>query len=142
MGNRAVITFAASPTIGIYVHWNGGPESITGFCMAAQEVCRSTPGEEPDYSFARLVECIGTYFGGNLSLGVGLTSRLDTDNGDNGTYRVGPGWLDIEQSTNGKKGSIWQKIADLSAKDQAKAEAIKANILGKREAAAAADMRS
>ncbi len=139
MGNRAVITFAAQPEIGIYVHWNGGPESVWGFALAAEQVCRGTPEGEADYSFARLVECIGTYFGGNLSLGVGLTKRLDTDNGDNGTYRIGSAWTEIEQS-KGSKGAKWHKVEAPTGEDLVKTHAIRDMILAKREAAAAVEV--
>ena len=92
MGNRAVIAFQeerltmiASDTVGIYLHWNGGPESVTAFLDAAKELgVRS----ENEYGAARLCQIIGNWFGGTISLGIGPCGKLDTDNGDNGTYIV------------------------------------------------------
>ena len=91
MGNRAVIAFQeerltmiASDTVGIYLHWNGGPESVEAFLTAAKEL-----GVRPDdYGIARLCQIIGNWFGGTLSIGIGTCRTMDTDNGDNGTYVV------------------------------------------------------
>jgi hypothetical protein len=91
MGNRAVIAFQeetltmiASDTVGIYLHWNGGPDSVHAFLDAAKEL-----GVRPDdYGVARLCQIIGNWFGGTLSIGIGLCRTMDTDNGDNGTYVV------------------------------------------------------
>ena len=89
MGNRAVITFAKKPnrnSLGIYLHWNGGPESILAFVEAADKF-KIRFGEE-SYALARLTQIIGNFFGGRTSIGVGTLARLDCDNGDNGIYRV------------------------------------------------------
>jgi hypothetical protein len=91
MGNRAVIAFQDAShnevqpdSVGIYVHWNGGPESVTAFLDAAKEL-----GVRPDdYGVARLCQIIGNWFGGTLSIGIGTCRTMDTDNGDNGTYVV------------------------------------------------------
>jgi len=39
MGNRAVITASELQTVGvgIYLHWNGGPESVLAFLDVARE---------------------------------------------------------------------------------------------------------
>lgn len=85
MGNRAVIQFGeAKDAIGIYLHWNGGPESVAAF-LAAAEKFQVRPD---DYGVAKLCQIIGNFLGGTLSLGVGLARNLDRDNGDNGTYIV------------------------------------------------------
>ena len=91
MGNRAVIAFQEEnwntvqpDSVGIYLHWNGGPDSVTAFLDAAKQL-----GVRPDdYGVARLCQIIGNWFGGTLSLGIGKCRTLDTDNGDNGTYVV------------------------------------------------------
>lgn len=92
MGNRAVIAFQDGSldhvqlnAPGIYLHWNGGPDSVTAFLDAAKELgvrCES------EYGAARLCQIIGNWFGGTLSIGVGICRNMDTDNGDNGTYVV------------------------------------------------------
>lgn len=94
MGNRAVITTApyAETNIGIYLHWNGGRESVEAFLAAAKALGMRSPGGDPYYAMARLVQIIGNFFGGSTSIGIGLCSELDTDNGDNGTYVIGGDW--------------------------------------------------
>jgi len=100
MGNRAVIAFQEEnwrtvqpDSLGIYLHWNGGPESVTAFLDAAKELgVRS----ENEYGAARLCQIIGNWFGGTLSIGIGTCRTMDTDNGDNGTYVVdlkNYGWM-------------------------------------------------
>jgi hypothetical protein len=92
MGNRAVITLDQNPTLdslGIYLHWNGGPESVLAFAQAAHDLgALGRLGEHNDYPLARLVQVIGNFFGGTLSLGVDKIGRLDHDNGDNGLFVV------------------------------------------------------
>ena len=83
MGNRAVVQFEDGT--GIYLHWNGGPESVLAFLDAAKKLGVRT---NEDYGVARLVQIIGNWFGGTLSLGVGDALRLDRNNGDNGTYII------------------------------------------------------
>ena len=85
MGNRAVIQFGRSKkSPAIYLHWNGGVESVQAFLDVAKDL-----GCRPDnYGVARLAQIIGNWFGGTLSLGVGIADKLDRDNMDNGTYIV------------------------------------------------------
>ena len=87
MGNRAVISFQDSSEntldtsqVGIYLHWNGGIESIEAFCQAASALGVNEP--------ARFIQMIGNWFGGNQSVYVDVISRLDYDNHDNGTYVI------------------------------------------------------
>jgi len=82
MGNRAVIQFEDGT--GIYLHWNGGVESVLAFLDTAKHFKL----RQDDYGQARLIQIIGNFFGGSLSLGVGKASSLDRDNFDNGTYHV------------------------------------------------------
>lgn len=103
MGNRAVIAFGKSSdsvnlkqTFGIYLHWNGGRESVQGFLYATKELMKQA-GRGPDgqYGPARLVQIIGNFLGGALSLGLGPLCELDCDNGDNGTFVVDPETMEI-----------------------------------------------
>ena len=92
MGNRAVITTvgATDNTTGIYVHWNGGVNSIEAFCA----YCDMKGFRSPDtdsYGFAYLATVIGNFFGDGLSLGIDCVKYLDTDNYDNGVYYL-KGW--------------------------------------------------
>tara|TARA_Y100001938_G_C8085830_1_gene431959 strand:+ start:418 stop:795 length:378 start_codon:yes stop_codon:yes gene_type:complete len=84
MGNRAVIEIQDTG-IGIYLHRNGGRNSIQAFLDVAKEYDVRT---SEDYGTARLVQIIGNFFGGTLSVGIAPIEQLDTDNGDNGVYVI------------------------------------------------------
>ncbi len=86
MGNKAVITTEARD-IGVYLHWNGGRNSIEAFLLYCKIKGYRAP-ENGCYGWARLCQVIGNYFGGGLSLGINRYDKLDTDNGDNGTYII------------------------------------------------------
>lgn len=89
MGNRAVITWGTpsnyEDSLGIYLHWNGGPDWVKSF-LAYCEMRQFRSPDTDNYGYARLCQIIGNYFGGGLSLGIDLCKNLDCDNGDNGTY--------------------------------------------------------
>jgi len=96
MGNRAVISFKCegvpkeySPSI--YLHWNGGRDSIEGF-LKAHKIADFRNG---DYGIARLIQLITNWFGGGLSVGVGVYCQMDTNNGDNGVYWINPKTFEI-----------------------------------------------
>lgn len=101
MGNRAVICFShkaewaeleTRDPIGVYLHWNGGRDSVEGFLKAAREL---KLGGDKDYTVARFVQMVANFFGGTSSIGVGKLSDLDCDNGDNGLYVVDPTTLEV-----------------------------------------------
>lgn len=90
MGNRAVIT-TPDKRIGVYVHWNGGKDSIEAFLKYC-ELQGFRPPEKDNYGWARLCQVISNFFTekqkDGLSIGIDLYDRLDTDNGDNGVYVI------------------------------------------------------
>ena len=93
MGNRAVITTRENfknNGVGIYLHWNGGRDSVEAFLKYA-ELKGHRPPDEDCYGWARLCQIIGNFFGGSYSIGVDTVDNLDTDNYDNGTYII-EGW--------------------------------------------------
>ena len=86
MGNRAVIT-TEEKKIGVYLHWNGGYDSVNAFLT----YCKLRDFREPEddnYGWARLCQVIGNYFGGDLSVGIDTLDCLDCKNGDNGVYII------------------------------------------------------
>lgn len=88
MGNRAVICKGKhrSQAIGIYLHWNGGRDSVEAFLSVAKE---KTEGRRDDQlNFARLTQVISNYFDTGICFGVDLCKNLDCDNFDNGVYEV------------------------------------------------------
>ena len=86
MGNRAVIT-TEEKKIGVYLHWNGGRDSVEAFLKVCKDKGHRCP-EDDSYGWARLCQVIANYFGGTNSVGINLYSRLDTDNWDNGVYII------------------------------------------------------
>ena len=98
MGNRAVITSKENfenNGIGIYLHWNGGRDSVEAFL----KYCELKGYREPTsdcYGWARLTQVIGNFFGGSTSLGVDVVNRLDCDNWDNGVYII-DGWKIVDR---------------------------------------------
>lgn len=93
MGNRAIIT-DKDRAVALYLHWNGGRDSVEAFV----EYCRlkryRAPGQDTSYAFARLAQVIGNFFGGTCSVGV-MPYTNDEDmaclGDDNGVY-VLDGW--------------------------------------------------
>ena len=86
MGNRAVIA-TREKKIGVYLHWNGGRDSVEGFLTYCKLKGYRCP-EKDNYGWARLCQVIGNFFGGECSVGIDLYDNLDTDNGDNGVYII------------------------------------------------------
>lgn len=88
MGNRAVIT-DRNRDLGIYLHWNGGYDSVDAFL----DYCRihnfRTPEKDP-YGWARLTQVIANFFGPDgLSIGIQpYTSDINMSPGDNGIYVI------------------------------------------------------
>lgn len=86
MGNRCVITTEARE-IGVYLHYNGDPD----FVASLLRYCSLAGIRKPEnncYGWARLCQVAANYFGGTLSVGINRYDKLDTDNGDNGTYII------------------------------------------------------
>lgn len=119
MGNRAVVTFANRCEIekhlvpaekggngeklegfvadnphrvGVYLHWNGGRDSIVAFLGACKKL-GYRGGASDDYGVACFTQTVRNFFGKRgLSVGVNTLKCLDTDNGDNGVYVVDDKW--------------------------------------------------
>jgi hypothetical protein len=119
MGNRAVVTFASGDAIaryikgdaeiegakklegfvaanpnrvGVYLHWNGGYDSVKPFCMACKRL--GFRGAVTDnYGVACFTQLVRNFHGlDGLSVGVNTLNRLDTDNYDNGVFVVDDEW--------------------------------------------------
>lgn len=130
MGNRAVIAYESQPGIGIYVHWNGGVESMLAFLEAAKQRGARKPGGDSCYSFARLTQTIADYFdGGECSIGVGPLSSLDCSNGDNGLYWIGGNW---EITKREHSNSLVRTVEQLSDAQREKYESMVTELTTKR----------
>ena len=105
MGDRGNIIFGSGDAISpaIYLHRNGGPESVYGFLTLLK---RRGVGGPVDYVAARFVQLVGEVFDGregdgNLPFGIvngpeaitlDALDRVATDQTDNGFYVVAPGY--------------------------------------------------
>ncbi len=101
MGNRAIITtranFENGVGMGLYLHWNGGRDSVEGFLKYCQIKGFSGFGEDDSYAFARLTQVVGNFFGGGSSVGVDVYNFTEDPWCDNGIYIVGNGWEIIDR---------------------------------------------
>ena len=86
MGNRAVIT-TEEKKLGVYLHWNGGRDSVEAFLAVCAENNYRQPKND-SYGWARLCQVIANYFSSGLSVGIDTLENLDCDNGDNGMYII------------------------------------------------------
>ena len=93
MGNRAVITTRENfdnNGVGVYLHWNGGRDSIESF-LKYMKLRNFRAPDQDCYGWARLCQVIGNFFGGGLSIGIDTVNHLDMSNWDNGVYII-KGW--------------------------------------------------
>lgn len=93
MGNRALITTRENyekDGIAVYVHWNGGCDSVSAFLKYCELKGYRAPDEDC-YGWARLCQVIGNFFGGGLSVGIDNFSKDAGEWQDNGTYII-KGW--------------------------------------------------
>ena len=107
MGNRAVIAIKdkyteKENTPCLYLHWNGGRDSVQSFLDVHNEL-GMRGAEDSSYALARLTQIICNALGGELSCGINIYRRADTDNGDNGVY-----WLD---NVDGKLSIVEREFA-------------------------------
>jgi hypothetical protein len=104
MGNRAVVTFDSfdMDDFGVYLHWNGGRDSVEGLLEATKRVMAGRMGDR-QYAMARFVQCATTLFPGNLSIGLDKCRNLDCE-GDNGVYVVDSKTLEIKGRWNFEDG--------------------------------------
>lgn len=86
MGNRAcIITANGQP--GIYLHWNGGRDSVEAFLTYCKMKGFRSP-ELDGYGWARMAQIIGNFFGGTLSIGIITADEESGKYDDNGAYII------------------------------------------------------
>lgn len=96
MGNRAVITTNKNlEEIGIYLHWNGGRDSIEAFLAYCKLKGYRSP-ERDSYGWTCLAGVIFNTFVTGMSSGIGVAKNLDCENWDNGVYIV-KDWLIVDR---------------------------------------------
>lgn len=97
MGNRAIIAFEGKgvrPVV--YVHWNGGIESVMAICEVCKRRNYRSPESDSGYAFARFVGVWHEFFGIDCSTSLGV-EMLDPEvkdslEWDNGNYFIGANW--------------------------------------------------
>lgn len=93
MGNTAIIK-PENGTQGVYLHWNGGRDSVEPFLEYCKLKGYRGLDQDTSYGLSRLAQVVGNFFGGSTSLGV-VDKLSNTDKAagclDNGIYLVS-GW--------------------------------------------------
>lgn len=141
MGNRAVVTFAKrceiekylvpaekggngeklegfvadNPNrVGVYLHWNGGRDSVVSFCRACRKIGFRCPTNDFSYGVARFVQLVANFFGGlnDCSVGVNTIEHLDCNNYDNGVFVVGEDWEVVGREFARIDGPLDEKSVD------------------------------
>lgn len=87
MGNSTIIKAKNNDNIGVYLHWNGGRDSIEAFLKYCE--LRGFRSFDDDYGIARFTQIVSNFFGGTLS--IGITDKPLNWGTDNGIYEV-EGW--------------------------------------------------
>ena len=98
MGNRAVITTKenwAHGGVGVYLHWNGGRDSVEAFLKYCDLKGYRSPSDDC-YGWARLCQVCGNFFGGTTSIGIDTLWHIDCNNYDNGVYII-EGWEIVDR---------------------------------------------
>ena len=94
MGNTGIIK-GKGTDLGLYLHWNGGYDSVLAFTQYCKLKGYRSP-EDDCYGLARLCQVITNFFGGGLSVGilnmtdaVHMSREIAADyGGDNGIYEI------------------------------------------------------
>ena len=111
MGNRAVIKAKGNNNKAVYLHWNGGKDSIEAFLKYCE--LRGFRSFNDDYGIARFCQVVSNFFGADGS-SIGITDHVESQ-GDNGVYVI-DGWKivdridynDVEQSSHDLEGMLLQ----------------------------------
>lgn len=119
MGNRAVITTRENfenNGVGIYLHWNGGRDSIEAFLKYCELKGYRSPSDDC-YGWSCLIMTIGNFFGTGMSIGIDTVNHLDMDNGDNGVYII-DGWKIVDRvfftGAEQKQYNLLEIVADIN----------------------------
>lgn len=128
MGNRAIVKPVDSE-VGVYLHWNGGRDSVEAFLKYCElRGFRPFGGKGADgYGIARFMQVVGNFFGGSLSIGLETGVKMTPEYAeflDNGIYEV-DGWnivgrcpSDIEEQREYELLSMMEEIDSAQPKDE------------------------
>ena len=98
MGNRAIITGKESH-IGVYVHWNGGRDSVEAMLETAYYRSRTGLGADAyDQGLTTLINIASNFLGDSVTIvTIDPENLFKTDPGDNGVYVVDENWEIIDR---------------------------------------------
>lgn len=86
MGNSAIIRQAGKLS-GIYLHWNGGRDSVEAFLYYCK--LKGYPPFDSDYGTARFCQMVCNFFGGSSSVGImNDVYSAEAESVNNGIYDV------------------------------------------------------
>lgn len=115
MGNRAIIKAKGNNNKGVYLHWNGGRDSVEAFLKYCE--LRGFRGFDNDYGMARFCQVAGNFFGAD-GLCIGVTDCVESC-GDNGVYII-EGWKIVgREGFSGNEQRMYDLEEMLIAIDQA-----------------------
>lgn len=92
MGNLAIIKAKGNDNKAVYLHWNGGRDSVEAFLKYCE--LRGFRHFNTDYGMARFCQVVGNFFGADGS-SIGITDDVSSC-GDNGVYVI-DGWEIVER---------------------------------------------
>lgn len=116
MGNRAIIK-GKNSDIGLYVHWNGGYDSILAFTTYCKIQKYRGFDFDASYAMARLTQVVANFFGGGLSVGLMSVPSETTSKHvsemwlDNGVYEL-DGW-DVVKHYGADGELVYDEISDI-----------------------------
>lgn len=117
MGNRAVITTEQGWTskennLGIYLHWNGGRDSVEAF-LTYCKMKGYRPPESDNYGWASLATVLTNFFDADgTGVGIDIVSRLDCDNWDNGVYII-KNWNIVDRKCSNGREQTGHELKDM-----------------------------
>lgn len=92
MGNVAIIKAKGNDNKAVYLHWNGGRDSIEAFLKYCE--LRGFRSFNDDYGMARFVQVVSNFLGAD-GLSIGITDHVESC-GDNGVYVI-DGWEIVDR---------------------------------------------
>lgn len=116
MGNSAIIKAIGNDNKGVYLHWNGGRDSVEAFLKYCS--MRGFRSFEDDYGMARFTQIVSNFLGGD-GLSIGITDEPLNWETDNGIYIV-EGWEIVgREDFEGREQRSYDLLEMLIAIDEA-----------------------
>ena len=97
MSNSGIVA-AKGSNVGVYLHWNGGRDSVEGFLKYCEMKGYCNFNDRSGYGISRFMQVAGNFLGGTSSLGMefNITKGKSLTSTDNGIYLV-DGWKIVKR---------------------------------------------